>query len=46
MRLAYLGEAETMEEFGMDSKQIIPFSVGLELNRSHPMKDEILKEEQ
>ena len=46
MKLAYLGEAEAMEEFGMNSKQIIPFSVGIELNQSHPMVDQVLKEEQ
>lgn len=46
MKLAYLGEAEAMEGFGMDSKHTTPFSVGLGLNRSHPMIDEVLKEEQ
>jgi hypothetical protein len=46
MKLAYLGEAEAMEGFGMDSKQTTPFSVGLKLNREHPMVNEVLKEEQ
>lgn len=46
MKLAYLGEAEAMEGFGVDLKQTTPFSVGLKLNRSHPMVDEMLKEEQ
>ena len=46
MKLAYLGEAEDMEWFGMDSKETTPFSVGLELNRSHPLVDEVMREEQ
>lgn len=46
MKLAYLAEAEAMEGFGMDSKQTTPFSVGIELNRSHTMVSEALREEQ
>ena len=46
MKLAYLGEAEAMEGFGMDSKETIPFSVGIELNRSHPLVDEATRAEQ
>lgn len=46
MKLAYLGEAEVSEALGLDFKENVPFSVGIELNRSHPFVEKVLKEEQ
>ncbi len=46
MKLAYIGEAETMELCKMDWRKTPPFSVGIELNRQHPFVNEVLKDEQ
>ena len=43
MKLAYLGEAEVSEALGLDFKENVPFSVGIELNRSHPFVEKVLK---
>ncbi len=46
MKLAYIGEAEVMEDFGINWQEQAPFTVGLKLNRSNPTVDAALKEDQ
>lgn len=46
MKLAYIGEAETMELYKIDWRKTPPFSVSFEVNREHPLVNEILKKEQ
>ena len=44
MKLAYIGEAEAMELYGMDWREQKPFSFRLELNRDNPAVKAILEE--
>lgn len=46
MKLAYVGEAEVMEKYGIDWKKSPPFTFALKLNPKHPMVKEVLAEEQ
>ena len=45
MKLAYIGEAETMEQCGLDWKKQPPFTFELRLNTEHPIVQEVLAEE-
>lgn len=46
MKLAYIGEAEVMEKYGLDWRIQQPFTFELRLNPEHPTVQEVLAEEQ
>lgn len=46
MKLAYIGEAEAMEIYGIDWRKEPPFTFSIKLIPEHPLVDEVLKKEQ
>lgn len=46
IELAYQEEAKVMREFGLDPEITPPFTVGIRLNRSHPLVKEVLKQQE